>query len=84
MGWALRALREGSGVPWHRVINARGTVSTSCQEGGQILQQTMLEEEGIIFDALGRTDLDVYGWEGLDWGSGVLVTFTAAIAARAS
>jgi methylated-DNA-protein-cysteine methyltransferase-like protein len=67
VGWALRALREGTDVPWHRVINARGTVSTSYQEGGEILQQTVLEEEGITFDALGRADLVVYGWEGLDW-----------------
>jgi methylated-DNA-protein-cysteine methyltransferase-like protein len=67
VGWALRALKNGTDVPWHRVINARGSVSTSHQEGGEILQQTMLEEEGIVFDDRGRVDLSVYGWEGLDW-----------------
>lgn len=67
VGWALRALKNGTDVPWHRVINARGSVSTSYQEGGEILQQTMLEEEGIVFDDQGRADLSIYGWEGLDW-----------------
>jgi len=67
VGWALRALKDGTDVPWHRVINARGSISTSYQEGGEILQQTMLEEEGIVFDDQGRADLSIYGWEGLDW-----------------
>jgi methylated-DNA-protein-cysteine methyltransferase-like protein len=67
VGWALRALREGTNVPWHRVINASGTVSTSRQEDGEILQQSLLEKEGVTFDDLGRTDLSLHQWEGLDW-----------------
>lgn len=67
VGWALRALQEGTDVPWHRVINARGMVSTQYSEGPTLVQRAMLEEEGIPFDERGQTDLSVYGWEGLDW-----------------
>ena len=67
VGWALRALQGDTDVPWHRVINARGMVSTRYSEGPTLTQLAMLKEEGIIFDERGQTDLTVYGWEGLDW-----------------
>ncbi len=59
VGWALRALPDGLDVPWHRVINAQGRISTATD-----LQQIMLEEEGVIFDEEGRIDLKKYCWEG--------------------
>jgi methylated-DNA-protein-cysteine methyltransferase related protein len=50
------------GLPWHRVINARG----SCSTGGIVLpadkQQRMLEREGVEFDEHGRCDLQRYLW----------------------
>jgi methylated-DNA-protein-cysteine methyltransferase-like protein len=67
VGWALHALPEGSDVPWHRVINARGRISTSCWEHEASLQQRRLEAEGIVFGPDGRVDLKVYRWEGLTW-----------------
>jgi methylated-DNA-protein-cysteine methyltransferase-like protein len=67
VGWALRALREGTDVPWHRVINARGMISTSHHQDGEILQQVLLEQEGITFDDKGQTDMSIHQWEGLDW-----------------
>ncbi len=67
VGWAMRALPEGSGVPWHRVINGRGRISTSGQEHDVDPQRQRLEAEGIVFDADGRVDLKVYGWAGLTW-----------------
>ncbi len=65
VGWALRALPEDSDVPWHRVINAQGRISTSGGELDAHQQRVMLEEEGIVFDDNGSTDLRKYGWEGL-------------------
>jgi methylated-DNA-protein-cysteine methyltransferase-like protein len=64
VGWALRALPEAIDVPWHRVINAQGRISTSCREHGAHEQRAMLEEEGVIFDEKGCTDLKRYRWEG--------------------
>ncbi len=67
VGWALHGLPEGSDVPWHRVINSRGRISTSCREHGADHQRALLESEGIEFDEYGYTDWDRFGWDGLPW-----------------
>jgi methylated-DNA-protein-cysteine methyltransferase-like protein len=64
VGWALHALPEGSGVPWHRVVNREGRVSTSQHPEGCGRQRVLLEEEGVHFDSRGRIDLAIYGWDG--------------------
>jgi methylated-DNA-protein-cysteine methyltransferase-like protein len=61
VGWALASLRSHHvtpPVPWQRVINARGTVSTG------LFQQKLLEEEGVVFDPKGRTSFKQFGWSG--------------------
>jgi methylated-DNA-protein-cysteine methyltransferase-like protein len=64
VGYALAALGDGSSVPWHRVINARGEVSSRSGGGPHaLIQRTLLEEEGVAFDEGGRTDLERYRWE---------------------
>lgn len=63
VGDAMAALRDGSPdppVPWQRVINAQGKVSTGRH------QQHLLEQEGVIFNAKGWTDLRRFGWQGPD------------------
>ncbi len=78
VGWALRALSKpgktgrkdkdatvyhSGNVPWHRVINARGGIST--HKVGDIperLQLSLLEAEGVVFDADVTTDLKQYLW----------------------
>jgi len=67
VGWALHSLPEGSDVPWHRVINSRGRVSTSCQEHSADLQRALLEAEGVEFDEHGIVDWDRFGWVGIPW-----------------
>jgi len=63
VGYALAALRDGSDVPWHRVINARGEVSARAGGSGfERLQRVLLEAEGIRFDDRGRVDLERFGW----------------------
>jgi len=64
VGWALHALPEGTEIPWHRVINSQGRVSTSCLTHSADLQRAMLEEEGIVFDERGLVDFALYRWEG--------------------
>lgn len=62
-GYALSALPEGSRVPWHRVVNASGGISTGGGEpGGQLPQRFRLEEEGVEFDASGKVSLQRFGW----------------------
>jgi methylated-DNA-protein-cysteine methyltransferase-like protein len=62
VGYALHALPAGSDLPWHRVINARGEVSTRSEEGPEHLQRALLEEEGVGFDVRGRCDLSRWRW----------------------
>lgn len=59
VGYALHHLRtvEQPDVPWQRVINARGGISTHGA-----LQRELLEAEGVEFDTSGYVDLDRYGW----------------------
>ena len=62
VGYALHALPTGTGIPWHRVINARGEVSRRKVPGPELSQRMLLEREGVRFDAKGRVDLLRCGW----------------------
>ena len=61
VGFALAALRDSS-VPWHRVINARGTISFRGDTPRALMQRQRLESEGVEFDATGRVDLKRLRW----------------------
>ena len=64
VGYATSAIPKDSDIPWQRVINYRGGISQrSCGSGG-LLQQKLLEAEGIVFNQNGRTDLKQYRWKG--------------------
>jgi methylated-DNA-protein-cysteine methyltransferase-like protein len=81
VGWALRALPDdlAESVPWWRVVNAAGRISTgrpggASQEGDTAPtgrappcvseQQRRLEDEGVAFDESGALDLDAHRWRG--------------------
>jgi methylated-DNA-protein-cysteine methyltransferase-like protein len=66
VGWALHATPEGRGaLPWHRVVNARGGISTRQILGyAPDLQKQLLLEEGVAFDERDRCDLATYQWDG--------------------
>ncbi len=64
VGYALHALPEGSRVPWHRVIDARGALSLGRGvPGGELRQRFRLEAEGVEFRADARVPLDRFGWK---------------------
>jgi methylated-DNA-protein-cysteine methyltransferase-like protein len=63
VGYALHALPAGTTVPWHRVLNARGTLSLRREPGAEITQRLLLEREGIRFDAGGRVSLARVRWQ---------------------
>jgi methylated-DNA-protein-cysteine methyltransferase related protein len=64
VGYALHALAEGTTVPWHRVVNARGSCSLRSVPGAELTQRLLLEREGIRFDAAGRVALAKVRWRG--------------------
>ncbi len=45
-------------VPWHRVVNARGGISTRGAE-----QRQLLESEGVVFTPSGLVDLSQHRWQ---------------------
>jgi methylated-DNA-protein-cysteine methyltransferase-like protein len=67
IGWAIHAAPDES-IPWHRVVNSRGGISTEREHPG--LQRAMLEAEGIRFDAVGCIELARVGWRPSGGSSG--------------
>lgn len=64
VGWALHALTPAMAeeVPWWRIINAQGRISSSCREHSAARQRALLVGEGIPFDGDGRIPLDAVRW----------------------
>ncbi|MBA2378423.1 MAG: MGMT family protein [Blastocatellia bacterium] len=61
VGYVMHAA-DTDNVPWQRVINAQGKCSTGKMTIPVNLQQSMLEQEGVVFDARERCDLDALIW----------------------
>ena len=64
VGYALHDLPAGSGMPWHRVINAKGETSPRTRGDSHELQRMLLEAEGVELDLAGRIDLKRFRWRG--------------------
>ena len=64
VGYAMAALRGRTDVPWQRVINAKGEISTRSRGEGALRQRKLLEKEGIHFDSRGRVNLRKARWTG--------------------
>ena len=62
VGFALRALPDSREFPWHRVVNASGTISAREDPIGEQIQRKLLEREGVRFSARGRVALREFGW----------------------
>lgn len=56
VGYALHALPPNSGVPWHRVVNAKGEISPRSAGDSHELQRMLLEAEDVEFDERGRVE----------------------------
>lgn len=63
VGYALSELvpERALVVPWQRVINREGGISTAG-----LAQRQLLEAEGLVFGADGRVSLARYRWHGPD------------------
>jgi methylated-DNA-protein-cysteine methyltransferase-like protein len=62
VGYAMAALRDGSDVPWQRIINSKGMISLPGVGGA--MQKKLLVEEGVEFDEKDRVDMKRFGWNG--------------------
>src|SRR6266446_5737026 len=66
VGYALAALRNHQPVPWHRVINSKGQISRRSEPGYEVVQQVLLESEGVVFDTKGCIPLAQFRWRPKD------------------
>lgn len=66
VGTAMRKTPRGMSIPWHRVINSRGTISFPAGSAQAEAQRRLLEMEGVCFDASGKVDFAKVGWQGPD------------------
>lgn len=62
VGWALSGLPEDTDVPWWRVVNRRGEISTPRFNHLARIQRALLEDEGVEFRE-GRIPLERFGWD---------------------
>jgi methylated-DNA-protein-cysteine methyltransferase-like protein len=70
VGWALHGMPDeladpahSQAIPWWRVINVAGRVSTGCLEHNASLQRVLLEAEGVTFGPDERVDMKRFQWE---------------------
>lgn len=63
VGYALYKVVPEDEIPWQRVINAKGEISTSAfRDGSDDLQRVLLEDEGIAFEG-NKINLGQYRWQ---------------------
>lgn len=66
VGWALRALKPGTKVPWQRVINKAGMISIENMNTPKEAQAVLLRNEGVeVTEREGNlwVDLKKFGWK---------------------
>ncbi len=62
VGYALHVNPKPGVIPCHRVVTRNGETSAAFAFGGQDMQRTLLEEEGVTFLPDGRVDMDKHRW----------------------
>jgi methylated-DNA-protein-cysteine methyltransferase-like protein len=64
VGWILNKLPPDTDVPWWRVVNGRGGLSTRKLPGPVgYLQRDLLEAEGVTFDPQDLIAEDRFWWQ---------------------
>ena len=62
VGYALHVNPKPGEIPCHRVVTRDGATSVAFAFGGQDMQRTLLEEEGVTFLPDGRVDMEKHRW----------------------
>jgi len=64
VGGILHFNSEKYDLPWQRVVNRDGHISTSCLEHPKLAQKALLESDGVEVSPDFVVDLKKYGWFG--------------------
>jgi methylated-DNA-protein-cysteine methyltransferase related protein len=62
VGYAMRHCPPG--IPWHRVVNAKGAISRRPNAGGMLTQRVLLEQEGVPVRRGRVLHLERHRWQG--------------------
>ena len=63
VGRVLGQIDNRAEIPWHRVINSQGKISTTqLNERGQNIQQNLLLSENIVV-INGKVNIKQFGWQ---------------------
>ncbi len=62
VGYAMASIHPDQNLPWYRVVNSKGEISSRKHGQGDLEQKRRLLEEGVGFDSSGRINLEHYGW----------------------
>jgi methylated-DNA-protein-cysteine methyltransferase related protein len=62
VGYAMHNTPKGSGIPWQRVINAKGEISNYGDDQWTLYHRSLLESEGIVFNDKGKISLKEFQW----------------------
>lgn len=60
VGWVLHISNEEDKLPWWRVINNAGRISTTCLEHTAQMQKEILESEGIVVKPKLKIEIEKY------------------------
>lgn len=66
VGGVLHFNSEKVNIPWQRVINRHGFISTKCIDHPKELQKALLKQEGVEVSKDFVINLEKYGWWGED------------------
>lgn len=63
VAWILHSCSTTYKLPWHRVLNSKGTISFEKNTHNYRQQKKRLEKEGVIFSTGGQLDLVKFQWK---------------------
>lgn len=63
VSWILSSCTKAHGLPWFRVIGAKGAISIPWESPGFQKQKRLLEGEGVEVAADGRVDMKRFQWK---------------------
>ena len=61
----LNSSWEKENLPWHRIVNSKGTISLRSGDGYE-MQKSLLEAEGVEFNAKDKIDFKRFLWQPIE------------------